>query len=341
MKKVVTFGEIMLRLTTPGYQRFLQAENFEVTYGGAEANVAVALANYGLNSYYVTKVPCNPIGQAAINHLRRFGVKTDFVSYGGKRLGIYFQEKGAAQRPSRIIYDRANSAISQVELGDFAWKAILKDASWLHVTGITPAISSNAAEATIEAVRTAHELGVTVSLDLNYRKNLWTPQRAKEVMMEVVKNVDLCIANEEDAEKVFGIKAKGVDVTSGELNEAGYREVARELAERFKFKYVAITLRESFSASHNGWSGLLYDGKEFYRSARYDIAPIVDRVGAGDSFGSGLIYALIVGKEPQEAVNFAAAASCLKHSIPGDFNLVSVDEVELLARGDASGRVQR
>jgi 2-dehydro-3-deoxygluconokinase len=340
-KKVVTFGEILLRLTPPNFQRFIQAESFEVTYGGAEANVAVALANYGLDAYFVTKVPANPIGQAAVNHLRRFGVKTDYVVRGGARLGIYFQETGAAQRPSKIVYDRAGSAIAQAKPEEFDWPNILKDAAWFHVTGITPALSESAAEATIRAVRTAKEMGVTVSTDLNYRKNLWTPEQANKVMSEVVKYVDLCIANEEDAEKVFGIKAKGSDVTAGKLDEAGYRDVIRQLVERFGFKYVAVTLRESFSASHNGWSGLLYDGKEFYRSRRYDISPIIDRVGGGDSFGSGLIYALLSGKDPQAAVDFAAAASCLKHTIHGDFNLVTVDEVELLARGDASGRVQR
>lgn len=340
-KKVVTFGEILLRLTPPNFQRFIQAESFEVTYGGAEANVAVALANYGLDAYFVTKVPANPIGQAAVNHLRRFGVKTDYVVRGGARLGIYFQETGAAQRPSKIVYDRAGSAIAQAKPEEFDWPNILKGAAWFHVTGITPALSESAAEATIRAVRTAKEMGVTVSTDLNYRKNLWTPEQANRVMSEVVKYVDLCIANEEDAEKVFGIKAQGSDVTAGKLDEAGYRDVIRQLVERFGFKYVAVTLRESFSASHNGWSGLLYDGKEFYRSRRYDISPIIDRVGGGDSFGSGLIYALLSEKDPQAAVDFAAAASCLKHTIHGDFNLVTVDEVELLARGDASGRVQR
>lgn len=340
-KKVVTFGEILLRLTPPNHQRFIQAESFEAVYGGAEANVAVALANYGLDAYYVTKVPNNAIGQAAVNHLRRFGVKTDYVVRGGGRLGIYFQETGAAQRPSKIVYDRAGSAIAEAKPEDFDWPTILKDAAWFHVTGITPALSEAAAAATIAAVRTAKEMGVTVSTDLNYRKNLWTPEQANKVMSEVVKYVDLCIANEEDAEKVFGIKAQGTDITSGKLSEEGYHDVIRQLVERFGFKYVAVTLRESFSASHNGWSGLLYDGKEFYRSRRYEISPIIDRVGGGDSFGSGLIYALLSGRGPQAAVDFAAAASCLKHSIHGDFNLVTVDEVELLAKGDASGRVQR
>lgn len=340
-KRVVTFGEIMLRLTPPNHKRFVQAESLDVTYGGAEANVAVSLANYGLDAHYVTKVPNNLIGQAAINHLCRFGVNTDYIVRGGPRLGIYFQEIGAAQRPSRIVYDRAGASIAEAKPEEFNWEEILAGAAWFHVTGITPALSPTAAQTTIDAVRTAKKVGVTVSIDLNYRKNLWTPDEANKVMSEVVKYVDLCIANEEDAEKVFGIKAQGSDITSGKLNEAGYHDVIHQLVDRFGFKYVAVTLRESFSASHNGWSGLLYDGKDFYRSRRYDITPIVDRVGGGDSFGSGLIYSLITGKAPQEAVDFAAAASCLKHSITGDFNLVSVDEVEHLAGGDGSGRVQR
>jgi len=339
--KVVTFGEIMLRLTTPEFQRFVQAEKFEATYGGAEANVAVALANYGLDASFVSRLPDNPLGQSAINHLRRFGVNTSEIVKGKGRLGIYFQEKGTAQRPSKIVYDRAGSAIAKVEPGDFDWKRILQGASWFHTTGITPALSQQAADATIASVKTAREMGIPVSLDLNYRKNLWTPAEAGKVMSEVCQYVDLCIANEEDAEKVFGIKADGANVTGGELSEEGYHEVIKKMVERFGFKYVAVTLRESYSASHNGWSGLFYDGRTFYRSRRYDILPIVDRVGGGDSFGSGLIYALLAGKGPQEAVDFAAAASCLKHTIPGDFVLLSVDEVELLAKGDASGRVQR
>lgn len=340
-KKVVTFGEIMLRLTPHNNKRFVQAESFDVTYGGAEANVAVSLANYGLDAYYVTKVPNNLIGQAAVNHLRRFGVNTDYVIRGGQRLGIYFQEIGAAQRPSRIVYDRASSSIAEAKPKEFNWEKIFAGAVWFHVTGITPALSSSAAQCTIDAVRTAKGHGLTVSIDLNYRKNLWSPEEANKVMSEIVKYVDLCIANEEDAEKVFGIKAKDSDISSGKLNEAGYHDVITQLVDRFGFKYVAVTLRESFSASHNGWSGLLFDGQEFYRSHRYDITPIIDRVGGGDSFGSGLIYALLTGKNPQDAVDFAAAASCLKHSIIGDFNLVSVDEVNQLAGGDASGRVQR
>jgi len=340
-KKVVTFGEIMLRLSTPGHSRFTQTDSFDVTYGGGESNVAVSLAHFGLNAYYVTKVPNNPIGQSAINHVRRFGVNTDYIARGGERLGIYFLESGAAQRPSKVVYDRANSSISQAKPEDFDWRKIFEGADWFHWTGITPAVSDSAAVCVLEACKVAKEMGVTVSCDLNYRKKLWTKDKAKEVMTGLMEYVDVCIGNEEDAADIFGIKAAHSDITKGELHTEGYKDVARQLQEQFKFKYVAITLRESFSASHNGWSALLYDGKDFYQPRRYDITPIVDRVGGGDSFGAGLIYSLVTGKEPQAAINFAVAASCLKHTIPGDFNLVTVDEVELLARGDASGRVQR
>ncbi|GAW94114.1 sugar kinase [Calderihabitans maritimus] len=340
-KKVVCFGEIMLRLSTPGFQRFVQADSFDVTYGGGEANVSVSLANYGLDAYFVTKVPDNPIGQSAINHLRRFGVKTDFIVKGGNRLGIYFLETGAVQRPSKVIYDRAHSAIAEASPEDFDWKKIFQGAAWFHFTGITPALSDKVAEITLQAVKTAKEMNLIVSCDLNYRKKLWTPEKAQQVMSEIVKYVDVCIANEEDAEKVFGIKAAETDITKGRLSSEGYKQVAKELKERFGFKYVAITLRESFSASDNGWSAILFDGKEYYQSRRYRIVPIVDRVGGGDSFGGALIYALITRKSAEEAVNFAVAASCLKHTIPGDFNMVTVDEVETLAKGDASGRVQR
>ncbi len=339
--KTVTFGEIMLRLTPPEYRRFVQAESYEATFGGAEANVAVALALYGLDSHFVSRVPDNPIGQTVVNHLRRYGVRTDYVARGGARLGIYFQEAGVAQRPSRIVYDRAGSAIATASPAEFAWPTILAGASWFHVTGITPALSAAMSEATVEAVRSARKLGVPVSLDLNYRKNLWTPEQAGKVMSQVAQHVDVCFANEEDAEKVFGIRAETSDIAAGSLVGSDYEDVARQLMDRFGFKYVAVTLRESRSASHNGWSGLLFDGRTTYRSRRYDILPIVDRLGGGDSFASGLIYSLLLGKGPQEAVEFAAAASCLKHSIPGDMNLVSADEVDQLAGGDASGRVQR
>ncbi len=339
-KKVVTFGEIMLRLSPPGYQRFVQAESFDVVYGGGEANVAVSLANYGLDSYYVTKVPAHEIGQAAVNSLRRFGVKTDFILRGGDRLGIYFLETGAAQRPSKVIYDRANAAITQVKPGEFDWEHIFEGAKWFHFTGITPALGDNVAEVTLEALKVAKKKGVKVSADLNYRKKLWSPEKANQVMSKLMEYVDVSIGNEEDAEKVFGIKAAASDVTTGQLNEEGYREVAKQLADRFGLEKVAITLRESLSASDNNWSALLYDGQNFYRSRTYKIH-IVDRVGGGDSFAGGLIYSLLNGKSSAEALEFAVAASCLKHSIFGDFNLVSVAEVETLAQGDASGRVQR
>jgi 2-dehydro-3-deoxygluconokinase len=338
--KVVCFGEIMLRLSTPGYQRFMQAESFDVTYGGGEANVAVSLANFGLDSYFVTKVPANPIGQCAVNHLRRFGVNTGFIARGGDRLGIYFLESGASQRPSKVVYDRAHSAIAEAKPEDFNWPEILAGAEWFHFTGITPALSDAVAEITLKAVKTAKEMGLTVSCDLNYRKKLWTPEKANQVMSRLVKYVDICIANEEDAEKVFGIKAADTDITRGTLSDAGYRDVARQLVEHFGFKWVAITLRESRSASDNGWSALLYNGKEYFKSRKYDIH-IVDRVGGGDSFSGGLIYSLLSGKKPQDAIEFAVAASCLKHTIPGDFNIVTVDEVETLAGGNASGRVER
>lgn len=340
-KKVVTFGEIMLRLSTPGFSRFVQAGSFDITYGGGESNVAAALANFGLDACYVTRVPDNPIGQAAINHVRRFGVNTGYISKGGDRLGIYFLEGGVAQRPSKVIYDRDNSSISQARPEDFDWDGIFEGAHWFHWTGITPAVSDSAAACIKEACRVAREKGVTISCDLNYRKKLWTKDKARQVMTGLMEFVDVCIGNEEDAADVFGIKAAHSDVTKGELDTTGYHQVASQLTNQFGFKNVVITLRESISASHNGWSGLLYDGTEFYLSRRYDIKPIVDRVGGGDSFAAGLIYSLLAGKDPRQAIEFAAAASCLKHTIPGDFNMVAVDEVELLCKGDASGRVQR
>lgn len=339
-KKVVTFGEIMLRLSPPGYQRFVQANSFDVVYGGGEANVAVSLANFGLDAYFVSKVPKHEIGQCAVDHLRRYGVHTDYVLRGGDRLGIYFLEMGASQRPSKVVYDRANSAIAQVKAGDFDWDRILDGADWFHFTGITPALGDGPAAATLEAVQAAKAKGVKVSADLNYRKKLWTPEKANQVMSKLMEYVDVAIGNEEDAEKVFGIKAGSTDVTSGQIDEEGYRQVARKLVERFGFEKVAITLRESISASDNNWSALLYDGREFYRSRTYKVH-IVDRVGGGDSFGGGLIYSLLTGKSPKDALEFAVAASALKHSIFGDFNLVTAAEVETLAGGDASGRVQR
>jgi 2-dehydro-3-deoxygluconokinase len=339
-KKVVTFGEIMMRLSPPEYQRFVQADTFNVVYGGGEANVAVSLSNYGLDSYFVTKLPAHEIGQAALNHLRRYGVKTEYIKRGGERLGIYFLEIGASQRPSKVVYDRSHSAISQVQPGEFDWEEIFSGAAWFHFTGITPALSDGAAAVTLEAVKAAKKLGLKVSVDLNYRKKLWTPEKANRVMSELMNYVDVAIGNEEDAEKVFGIKAADSEITAGKLSEEGYQAVARELAERFNLEKVAISLRESLSASDNNWSALLYDGKDFYRSRVYKIH-IVDRVGGGDSFAAGLIYSLLKGETSRDAVEFAVAASCLKHTIFGDFNLVTEDEVRNLAAGDASGRVQR
>lgn len=333
-------GEIMLRLSTPGYERFTQANSFDVVYGGGEANVAVSLANYGLDAYFVSKVPNNPIGQSAENHLRRFGVHTDYIAKGGNRLGIYFLETGASMRPSKVVYDRANSAIAEADVSDFDFDAIFKDAQWFHFSGITPAISDQAAILTEEALKAAKKHGVTVSVDLNYRKKLWTPEKAKEIMTNLMQYVDVCIGNEEDAEKVLGFKPGNTDVTKGELELQGYKDIFKQMKDKFNFSYVVTTLRESYSASDNGWSALIYDGNEYYRSKKYDIR-IVDRVGGGDSFAGGLIYGLLSGKDFKDALEFAVAASALKHTIPGDFNMVSTEEVENLADGDASGRVQR
>ncbi len=338
--KVVCFGEIMLRLSTPGYSRFIQAGSFDATYGGGEANVAVSLANYGLDSFYVTKLPDNPIGHAALNHLRRFGVRTEHIIRGGERLGIYFLETGASQRPSKVVYDRSHSSISAIQPGEIDWKRVFEGAKWFHFTGITPALSDNAAHATLEAAKTAREMGLTVSCDLNYRKKLWSTEKARSVMGQLIKYVDISIGNEEDAGKVFGIKAQSTDITSGKLNREGYREVAKRLVEEYGLKMAAITLRESYSASDNGWSVMLYDGSGFFISRKYKVH-IVDRVGGGDSFAGGLIYSLINGYDGQKAVEFAAAASCLKHTIPGDFNHVTAAEVTGLMEGDGSGRVQR
>lgn len=340
MKKVVTLGEIMLRLSTPGYERFVQADSFDVNYGGGEANVCVSLANYGLDARFVTKVPKHEIGQSAVNALRRYGVDTSYIARGGDRLGIYFLESGASQRASKVIYDRAHAAIAEADPSDFNWKEIFKGVDWFHFTGITPALGDKAAVITLEACKAAKEMGVTVSVDLNFRKKLWTPEKANEVMSQLMKYVDVCIGNEEDAEKVFGIKAAHTDITKGEIDHAAYETVAKQLVERFGFKYVASTLRESYSASDNGWSALLYDGEKSYLSKKYDVR-IVDRVGGGDSFASGLIYGLITEMPLQGALEYAVAASALKHTIPGDFNLISKEEVETLTKGDGSGRVQR
>ena len=340
MCKVVTFGELMLRLAPENYLRFVQSEKYEATFGGAEANVAVSLSNYGLDAAFVSKLPSHEIGQSAVNSLRKFGVDTSKIVRGGERVGIYYCEKGASQRPSKVIYDRAYSSISMAKAEDFDWDSIFEGVTWFHFTGITPALSDEVAKITIEACKKAKERGITISCDLNFRKKLWSKQKAGEVMGEVCKYVDYCIANEEDAKDVFGIEADNTDIYGGKLDREGYISVAKKLTEIFGFKGVAITLRESKSANDNDWSGMLYTGGEAYFSKKYSMH-IVDRVGGGDSFGGGLIYSLATGKNPQGAIEFAVAASCLKHSIEGDYNMVSVAEVENLAGGDASGRVQR
>ncbi len=339
-KRVVTFGEIMLRLAPPGYLRFVQASSFEAVYGGGEANVALTLAQFGMDAAFVTKLPNNSIGDSAINELRKFGVDTRSIVRGGERVGIYFIEKGASQRPSKVIYDRSHSAISEAQPGDFNWQEILKEAEWFHFTGITPALSDSAAAVTLEAVKAAKALGLTVSCDLNFRKKLWSTEKAGKVMGSLMEYVDVCIANEEDAELVFGIKAPESDVSTGEISHDGYKYVAKELADRFALKLAAITLRESFSAFDNNWSAMIYDGQDFYFSQKYALH-IVDRVGGGDSFGGGLIYSLLSGKGPQDALEFAVAASALKHSIEGDANMVTASEVNELLKSGGSGRVQR
>ncbi len=340
MKKVITMGEIMLRLSTPGYKRFVQSESFDVVYGGGEANVAVSLANYGLEPYFVSKLPLNPIGDSAVNSLRRFGVNTNYIARGGERVGIYYLETGASMRPSKVVYDRAHSSISEATIEDFDFDAIFEGAEWFHFSGITPALSKEAAVLTEKALIAAKKHNVTVSVDLNYRKKLWSEAEAKAVMTKLMAYVDVCIGNEEDAEKVLGFKPGETDVTTGALELDGYKSIFKQMQETFNFKYVVSTLRESYSASDNGWSALIYDGNSFYHSKKYDLR-IVDRVGGGDSFAAGLIYGLISEKSFDQALEFAVAASALKHTISGDFNLVTVDEVETLVGGDASGRVQR
>lgn len=340
MSKVVTFGEIMLRLAPENYMRIVQSDKLCATFGGAEANVAVSLANYGVDAAFVTRLPAHEVGKAAVCSLRKYGVDTSHIAYGGERVGIYYCEKGASQRPSKVIYDREHSSISAAARSDFDWKKIFDGAKWFHFTGITPALSDGVAEICLDAVKTAKKLGLTASCDLNYRKKLWSKQKAGEVMGELCKYVDYCIANEEDAKDVFGIEAKNTDITGGKLDRDGYIDVAKKLTDKFGFNGVAITLRESISASDNNWSGMLYtDGKPYF-GKKYAMH-IVDRVGGGDSFGGGLIYSLSSGSDPQTAIEFAVAASCLKHSIEGDYNLVSLDEVKTLAGGDGSGRVQR
>ena len=341
MAKVVTMGEIMLRLSTEGNSRFVQAISFDACYGGGEANVAVSLANYGHDAYFVSKVPSHEIGQCAINALRKFGVDTSYVARGGNRLGIYFLETGASMRPSKVNYDRAGSSIAEASISDFDFDKVFEGASWFHWSGITPAISDKSAEVLLEACKAAKRHGVTVSVDLNFRKKLWTSEKAISIMRPLMQYVDVCIGNEEDAELCLGFKPNA-DVEGGHTDASGYHGIFKQMAEQFGFKYVVSTLRESYSATHNGWKALIYNGKEFYSSKRYDINPIIDRVGGGDSFAGGLIHGLLTYPEDQgKALEFAVAASALKHTIPGDFNAVSEQEVLALAGGDASGRVQR
>lgn len=340
MAKIITLGEIMLRLSPPNNLRFIQSSSFDVVYGGGEANVAVSLANYHHDALFVTKVPNNEIGTAAINSLRRYGVNTNHIVRGGDRLGIYFLEMGASMRPSKVIYDRSNSAIALATPEEFDFDEIFKDADWFHFTGITPAISEAGAKLTLAALKAAKKHQVMVSVDLNYRQKLWTPEQAQKTMTELMPYVDVCIGNEEDAQKCLGFSLEATNVNKGELPIESYQTVFQKMKEKFGFQYIASSLRESISASDNKWMGLIYDGKEFYQSAKYDIR-IVDRVGGGDSFASGLIHGFITKKNMKEALDFAVAASALKHTIFGDYNLVSLEEVEALVKGNKSGRVQR
>ncbi|MBL7737059.1 MAG: sugar kinase [Chitinophagaceae bacterium] len=339
-KKVVTLGEIMLRLSTPDFKRFVQSDSFDVTYGGGEANVAAAICNYGENGTFVTKVPNNPIGQSAINHLRRYGVDTQFIVRGGDRLGIYFLETGASMRASQVVYDRAGASIADVDVKEFDFDKIFEGADWFHTTGITPALSDKAAALTEAALKAAKAKGIVTSIDLNYRKKLWSKEKAREIMTRLCQYVDVCIGNEEDAETTLGFKSEGTDVTKGELNLDGYKSVFQQMKAKFGFKYIASTLRESHSASDNGWSALVYDGNEFYHTKQYEVR-IVDRVGSGDSFASGFIYGLVTGMKLSDAAEFGVAASALKHTIPGDLNHATLSEVKDLMKGDGSGRVQR
>jgi 2-dehydro-3-deoxygluconokinase len=346
MKKVVTFGEIMLRLATPDYQRLIQSNSLNATFGGGEANVAVSLANYGIPVEFITRLPKNDIAEWCISDLRKYNVGTGNIVRGGDRVGIYFLETGAVARASKVVYDRSNSAIADVQPGMVNWREVFKDAQWFHWTGITPALSSGAAYACLEAIRIANEMGITVSCDLNYRKNLWKyGQTASEIMPELVEGCDIILGNEEDAEKVFGIKPEGFDVsnTGGDVNAAEFESVCKQLQTRFpRAKKVIITLRGSINANHNTWGGCLFSNNKLYQSKRYDITHIVDRVGGGDSFMGGLIFGLITyPTDDQKALDFAVAASALKHTIYGDFNLVTVTEVEQLMKGDGSGRVSR
>ena len=340
MAKVITFGELMLRLQPFNYERFVQASSVEFTFGGGEANVAVSLANYGMDAAFVSKLPAHAIGQAAVNSLRRYGVDTSMIVRGGDRVGIYYNEKGASQRGSVCIYDRAHSAIQMASREDFDWDKIFEGAEWFHFTGITPALGENVVEICKDACKAAKARGIKISCDLNYRGKLWNRAQANAAMTELAQYIDVCISNEEDAKDVFGIEAENTDIYAGEINREGYKSVARQLMEKFGFEKVAITLRESHSAFDNGWSAMLYDGENYCFSKKYNLH-IIDRVGGGDSFGGGLIYALMNGKDTQAAVEFAVAASALKHSIGGDYNMVTVPEVEKLAGGDGSGRIQR
>lgn len=340
MSKIVTLGEIMLRLSPDGNDRFIQTDHFRIIPGGGEANVAVSLANYGHEAYFVTKLPSHEIGQIAVNALRRYGVDTRYIVRGGDRVGLYYAETGASMRPSKVIYDRAHSAIAEADASEFDFDAIMEGAQWFHWSGITPAISDKAAEITKKACEAAKRHGVTVSADLNFRKKLWTSEKAISIMRPLMQYVDVCIGNEEDALLCLGFKPDA-DVEGGKTDAAGYHKIFEQMAATFGFKYVVSTLRESYSATHNGWKALIYNGKEFYESRHYDIDPIIDRVGGGDSFAGGLIHGLLTKSTQGEALEFAVAASALKHTINGDFNLVSEKEVESLAAGNANGRVQR
>lgn len=340
MSRIVTLGEIMLRLSPAGCKRFVQVDNFDIIWGGGEANVAVSCANYGHEAYFVSKLPEHEIGQAAVNALRRYGVDTRFIARGGARVGIYYCETGASMRPSKVIYDRAGSAIAEADPEDFDFDRIMEGTDWFHWSGITPAISDKAARLVKLACEAAKRRSVTVSVDLNFRKKLWTSEKAISVMRPLMKYVDVCIGNEEDAELCLGFRPDA-DVESGSTDAEGYKGIFEAMMKEFGFKYVVSTLRESFSASHNGWKAMIYDGREFYQSKRYDINPIIDRVGGGDSFSAGLIHGLLTMPTQGEALEFAVAASALKHTVNGDFNLVSEDEVKALVGGNASGRVQR
>jgi 2-dehydro-3-deoxygluconokinase len=342
MTRVVTFGELMLRLSPPGLERFLQSPAFVATFGGGEANVAVSLAHFGLDSWYVTKLPAHAIGDAALRALRAEGVRTDAIVRGGDRIGIYYAESGASQRASQVIYDRAHSAVTGLAAGDVDWARVFQGAAWFHVTGISPALGSVAADTTRAAVEAAKAAGARVSIDLNYRRKLWTPAEAQAAMRSLVTGIDTVIANEEDLQNVLGVRVEGTDVTTAHLDLNAYQQAARDVARDFGVRFVAITLRESVSASDNGWSAVLWDGsaQRFHQSQRYDLR-VVDRIGGGDSFAAGLIYGLATGRSAEAALRFAVAASALKHSIPGDFNRVSVEDVYRLVAGDGSGRVQR